>query len=118
MTPMSLDEILDVAKLQALDLKEPDFKPVRVFRSPHCTSTRASIVGGTNLGEIALSNNGVLFFDELPHFSSAILEALREPLEDYKLLVSRASSKIIYDTKFLFISAMNPCPCGNLLSKK
>lgn len=117
MAPMSLNEILEVAKLEALDLKEPNFKPIRTFRSPHCTSTRASILGGTNLGEIALSNNGVLFFDELPHFSSAILEALREPLEDYKLLVSRANSKIIYDTKFLFISAMNPCPCGNLLSK-
>ena len=117
MTPMSLDEILDIAKLQALDLKEPDFKAIRTWRSPHCTSSRASIVGGTNLGEIALSNNGILFFDELPHFSNAILEALREPLEDYKLLVSRANSKVIYDTKFLFVAAMNPCPCGNLLSK-
>jgi len=117
MSPMSLDEILEVAKLQALDLKEPDFKPKRVWRSPHCTSSRASIVGGTNLGEIALANNGILFFDELPHFSSTILEALREPLEDYKLLVSRANTKVLYDTKFLFISAMNPCPCGNLLSK-
>lgn len=118
MTPMALDEILEIAKLQALDLKEPDFKPIRIFRSPHCTSTKASIVGGTTLGEIALANAGILFFDELPHFSSSILEALREPLEDYKLLVSRANSKVIYDTKFLFISAMNPCPCGNMLSTK
>ena len=117
MPPMSLNEILEIAKLQALDLKEPDFKPRRVWRSPHSTSSRASILGGTSLGEIALANNGILFFDELPHFSSAILEALREPLEDYKLLVSRANSKVLYDTKFLFISAMNPCPCGNLLSK-
>ena len=116
MTPMSLDEMLEIAKLQALDLKEPDFKPVRVWRSPHCTSSKASIIGGTNLGEIALANNGILFLDELPHFSSNILEALREPLEDYKLLVSRANSKVLYDTKFLFVSAMNPCPCGNLLS--
>ncbi len=117
MPPMSLDEILEIAKLQALDLKEPDFKPMRVWRSPHCTSSRASIIGGTSLGEVALANNGILFLDELPHFSSAILEALREPLEDYKLLVSRANSKVLYDTKFLFVSAMNPCPCGNLLSK-
>lgn len=118
MTPMSLEEILDIAKLQALDLKEPDFKPLRVFRSPHNTSTRASIIGGTALGEVALSNNGILFFDELPHFSQAILEALREPLEDYKLLVSRVNKKVLYDTKFLFVSAMNPCPCGNMLSTK
>ena len=116
MTPMSLDEILEVAKLQALNFKEPDFKPVRVFRSPHNTSTKASIVGGTNIGEISLANAGVLFFDELPHFSSSIIEALREPLEDYRLLVSRANSKVLYDTKFLFIGAMNPCACGNLLS--
>ncbi|WP_072681583.1 YifB family Mg chelatase-like AAA ATPase [Arcobacter sp. LA11] len=118
MSPMSLDEILDIAKLQALDLKEPDFKPLRVFRSPHNTSTKASIIGGTALGEIALANNGILFFDELPHFSQSILEALREPLEDYKLLVSRVNKKVLYDTKFLFVSAMNPCPCGNLLSVK
>ncbi len=116
MTPMSLDEILEIAKLQALDLKEPDFKPIRIQRAPHCTSSKASILGGTNLGEVALANNGSLFFDELPHFSSSILESLREPLEDNKLLVSRANSKVLYDTKFLFIAAMNPCPCGNLLS--
>ena len=118
MTPMSLEEILENAKLQALDLKEPDFKPKRILRNPHNTSTKASIIGGTALGEIALANNGVLFFDELPHFSQAVLEALREPLEDYKLLVSRVNSKVLYDTKFLFVSAMNPCPCGNLLSTK
>ena len=62
-------------------------------------------------------NNGILFFDELPHFSKDIIEALREPLEDHSILVSRVNTKIKYDTKFLFISAMNPCPCGNLLSK-
>jgi magnesium chelatase family protein len=118
MSPMSLDEILENAKMQALELKEPDFKPLRVFRSPHNTSTKASIIGGTALGEVALSNNGILFFDELPHFSQSILEALREPLEDNKLLVSRVNKKVLYDTKFLFVSAMNPCPCGNMLSTK
>ncbi|KAB7890284.1 ATP-binding protein [Poseidonibacter ostreae] len=68
------------------------------------------------IGEIALSNNGILFFDELPHFSKSILEALREPLEDNKILISRVNSKTEYETKFIFISSMNPCPCGNLLS--
>ena len=117
MPPMSLDEILEAAKLESLNLKEPDFKPIRIQRNPHCTSTRASIVGSSSsLGEIALANKGILFFDELPHFSSAILEALREPLEDHRLLVSRANSKTLYETKFLFLAAMNPCPCGNLLS--
>ena len=57
-----------------------------------------------------------LFFDELPHFGKDIIEALREPLEDHAILVSRVNTKVKYDTKFLFVSAMNPCPCGNLLS--
>ncbi|MGB1226560.1 MAG: YifB family Mg chelatase-like AAA ATPase [Poseidonibacter sp.] len=118
--PMSLEEILEKAKLQALDYKEIDFKPIRAFRSPHHSSTKSSIFGGgsTNakIGEIALSNNGVLFFDELPHFSKSVLEAMREPLEDNKILISRVNSKTEYETKFIFIASMNPCPCGNLLS--
>ncbi len=57
-----------------------------------------------------------MFFDELPHFDKNILEALREPLEDHKILISRVNSKINYDTKFMFVAALNPCPCGNLLS--
>jgi len=117
MPPMNLEEILEKAKIDALASKEPDFKPTRTFISPHHTSTKASILGGTKIGEIALCNNGILFFDELPHFSKDIIEALREPLEDHSILVSRVNTKIKYDTKFLFISAMNPCPCGNLLSK-
>lgn len=65
---------------------------------------------------MALANNGILFFDELPHFPKPILEALREPLEDYSILISRVHSKVNYHTKFLFAAAQNPCPCGNLLS--
>lgn len=116
MPPMSLEEILEKAKIDSLEAKEPDFKPTRTFISPHHTSTKASILGGTKIGEISIANNGVMFFDELPHFSKDIIEALREPLEDHSILVSRVNTKIKYDTKFLFISAMNPCPCGNLLS--
>jgi len=63
-----------------------------------------------------LAHNGILFFDEIPHFPKAILESLREPLEDYQVLISRVNTKVRYETKFLFIAAMNPCPCGNLLS--
>ncbi len=118
--PMSLGEILEKAKLQSLDYKNIEFSALRVFRSPHHSSTKSSIFGGgsnnAKIGEIALSNNGVLFFDELPHFSKSILEALREPLEDNKILISRVNSKTEYETKFIFISSMNPCPCGNLLS--
>lgn len=121
MPPMSLEEILEKAKIESMDAKEPTFSPTRTFRSPHHSSTKASIFGGgTNgakIGEIAIANNGILFFDELPHFSKTILEALREPLEDNKLLISRVHSKIEYPTSFLFVGAMNPCPCGNLLSQ-
>ena len=119
--PMSLEEILEVARIESLDKKEPSFKPIRPFRSPHHSSTKASIFGGgsnsAKIGEVALSHRGILFFDELPHFSKMVLEALREPLEDRKILISRVHSKIEYKTDFMFIGAMNPCPCGNLLSK-
>ncbi|WP_200763001.1 YifB family Mg chelatase-like AAA ATPase [Nitrosophilus alvini] len=118
--PLSLEEILEIAKLEAMDTKEPGFRPLRPFRSPHHTSTRASIFGGGTLsariGEVALSNRGILFFDELPHFPKSVLEALREPLEDNRILISRVNTKTEYETKFLFAAAQNPCPCGNLMS--
>ena len=120
MPPQTVEQILEKAKLDSLNLIEPNFDASAVFRSPHHTSTRASIFGGgtinSKIGEIALSNNGILFFDELPHFPKAILESMREPLEDNKILISRVNSKTNYETKFLFACAMNPCPCGNLLS--
>jgi magnesium chelatase family protein len=66
---------------------------------------------------VALSNHGILFFDELPHYQKSVLEAMREPLEDNEISISRVNSKIIYPTKFTFVCAMNPCPCGNLLAQ-
>lgn len=116
--PLDMDEILGNAKLNALEGIEPDFLPVRPFRAPHHTSTPASIFGGgstqSKIGEIALAHGGILFFDELPHFPKNILEALRGPLEDRHIMVSRVNSKIKYPTDIMFIAAMNPCPCGNL----
>ena len=120
MPPQKVEQILEKAKMDSLNLIEPIFDASRVFRSPHHSSTKASIFGGgtrnSKIGEVALANNGILFFDEIPHFSKSILEAMREPLEDYKILISRVNSKVNYETKFLFASALNPCPCGNLLS--
>ncbi len=85
LAPMNLEEILEKAKLQALDLKDVDFSPIRAFRNPHHSSTKSSIFGGgssnAKMGEVALSNHGVLFFDELPHFPSNILEALENHLK-------------------------------------
>ncbi len=115
--PMSLEEILDMAKMESLQSVQPLFRPKRTFVSPHHSSTKASIVGGTQIGEVALSNHGILFFDELPHYAKTVLEAMREPLEDNEISISRVNSKIKYPTKFLFVCAMNPCPCGNLLAQ-
>lgn len=119
--PVTLSELLSLAAAQSLDGFLPTFSAKRPFRSPHHTATSASIFGGgsknAKMGEVALASGGVLFFDELPHFPKAVLEALREPLEDHKMLISRVNSKIVYDTKFLFAAAMNPCPCGNQFSK-
>lgn len=118
--PMTNSELLDVAKLDTLEGKEPHFEPLRPLRAPHHSSTAASIFGGgsykAQIGEVGLAHNGILFFDELPHFSKQVLEALREPLEDKRIRISRVHSKVEYPTDFLFVSAMNPCPCGNLLN--
>ena len=69
------------------------------------------------IGEVGLANNGILFFDELPHFSKNVLESLREPMQDGKIRISRVNSKVEYPAHFLFVGAMNPCPCGNLLDE-
>ena len=79
-----------------------------------------NLSGGSHsakIGEVGLSHHGILFFDELPHFNKNILEALREPLQDNQIRISRVNSKVEYPASFLFVSAMNPCPCGNLLDQ-
>ena len=120
MPPLHNNEILECAKLEILEGKEPSFTPSRPFRSPHHSSTSASIFGGgthkAQIGEVGLAHGGILFFDELPHFSKTVLEALREPLEDRHIRISRVNTKVTYDANFLFVGAMNPCPCGNLFS--
>ena len=119
--PLYEEEILSIAKHQFLDGVTPDFKALRPIRAPHHTATSASIFGGgssaAKIGEVALANKGILFFDELPHFSKNILEALREPLQDRKVHIARVNAKIEYEADIMFVAAQNPCPCGNLLSK-
>ena len=119
--PLQEEEILSIAKHQFLDGVVPTFDAIRPMRSPHHTATSASIFGGgsvsAKIGEVALAHYGVLFFDELPHFSKNILEALREPLQDKKVHIARVNAKIEYDADIMFVAAQNPCPCGNLLSK-
>jgi len=119
--PMAEKELLSIAKHQFLDGQIPSFKAIRPMRSPHHTATSASIFGGgsgqAKIGEVALASKGILFFDEIPHFSKQVLEAMREPLQDKKVHIARVNAKIEYEADIMFIAAQNPCPCGNLLSK-
>lgn len=115
--PLKLEEILEIAAIHRV----LEISPFRPLRNPHNSASQAAILGSAvakNLkyGEIALAHLGILFFDELPHFPKNILESLREPLENHYFSVSRLHAKITYPTNFLFVGAMNPCPCGNLLS--
>jgi len=119
--PLQEEELLSIAKHQFLDGQTPTFKAIRPMRSPHHTATSASIFGGgsgqARIGEVALASKGILFFDEIPHFSKQILEAMREPLQDKKVHIARVNAKIEYEADIMFVAAQNPCPCGNFLSK-
>ena len=89
----------------------------RPFRSPHHSASSVALVGGGSPprpGEISLAQNGALFLDELPEFPRAALEALREPLETGRILISRAARQAEFPARFQLIAAMNPCPCGHL----
>ena len=117
--PMTVSDILESAKLDVLDDREPLFAPRRSLRAVHCSATNAAVFGGgsfkAKIGEVGLAHKGILFFDELPHFAKPVLESLREPMQDNKIRISRVNTKVEYPANFLFIGAMNPCPCGNLL---
>ena len=91
------------------------------FRSPHHTASYASIIGGGAVprpGEVTLAHRGVLFMDEFPEFQRDVINALREPLEDSKISVSRARSSATFPANFMLIAALNPCPCGKYGSKE
>ena len=110
------EERISATKIHSLAGKiDGEIISQRPFRCPHHTASLISIVGGGNQpkpGEISLAHTGVLFLDELPEYPRALLEALRQPLEDKKIDISRANSHVSYPADFMLIATMNPCPCG------
>lgn len=116
--PLSLNESLETTQVHSIagSLKsDQSLIATRPFRSPHHTISQVALVGGginPQPGEISLAHNGVLFADELAEFNRSVLELLRQPLEDREITVSRAKYSITYPCNFMFVAAMNPCPCG------
>jgi magnesium chelatase family protein len=116
--PMDIDEALEVTRIYSVRGLLPPETPLireRPFRSPHHTTSHAGLVGGGSWprpGEISLAHRGVLFLDELPEFSLQTLEVLRQPLEDQRVTIARASGTISFPANVTLVAAMNPCPCG------
>ncbi len=115
--PLSLEEQIAVTKLHSLAGETSEsIVEARPFRTPHHTASRTSLIGGGSRpkpGEISLAHLGVLFLDEIPEYPRSILEALRQPLEDKTIEVTRAGGHASYPADFMLIATMNPCPCGH-----
>lgn len=118
--PLSREEILEVTKIYSVTGLLPSSFGVMLsppFRAPHHTASNVALVGGgvnPRPGEITLAHRGILFLDELPEFPRSVLEALRQPLEDGLVTVSRAAGAITFPASFILAAAKNPCPCGYL----
>lgn len=122
MPGLSLQEALQITKIHSVAgtlLNKDGFIVTRPFRSPHHSISDVALIGGGSIprpGEISLAHYGVLFLDELPEFNRKALEALRQPLEDNLICISRIKGTLIFPACFILAAALNPCPCGNYFS--
>ena len=122
--PLNFQEALETTRIHSISGTLPPDSGLmitRPFRAPHHSASVASLVGGgqsAKPGEVSLAHNGVLFLDELPEFNRNALEALRQPLEDGVVTVSRVMRQAQYQSSFMLVAAMNPCPCGNYGSSR
>lgn len=112
---LSHDEAIEVTKIYSVTGKLLNNQLVtkRPFRNPHHTCTKTSLIGGSSKllpGEVSLAHDGVLFLDEMLEFNKKCLEALRQPLEDKNVVISRASGNVLYPSDFMLVGALNPCP--------
>ena len=116
--PLTLYEALETTKIHSVSgslQANTALVTIRPFRSPHHTISDVAMVGGGSHplpGEISIAHNGVLFLDELPEFKRTVLEVMRQPMEERKVVISRAKSTVEYPASFMLIASMNPCPCG------
>ena len=118
--PLSREEAIEVTRVWSaagFAAARSGLIKERPFRAPHHTASRAALVGGGTVlrpGEVSLAHRGVLFLDELPEFSRDAVEALRQPLEEGRIAVSRRTGTSVFPAAFSLVAAMNPCPCGYL----
>lgn len=116
--PLRFDEALEATAIHSVAGLIPPGAGLlteRPFRAPHHTISDAALVGGgaqPRPGEVSLAHHGVLFLDEMPEFERRVLDAMRQPLEEGRITVSRAARSVVFPARFMLIAAMNPCPCG------